>query len=173
MVQPPAANLLWMWLPGCQQRFRYLQQDQDGHPTLPQETLVRIPPMPCSDCPDAQSRPSTPAGCNYLAYSGGPLHSLYRLLDQAIPANVELIHGRPTVHLDGSLDFAGDPPILAGYGREGSRLYPVWPPCTLRLLAVQVVDRTLTVKGVCASPDAEHFSLEVTVDQCQNCPISR
>ena len=127
--------------------------------------------MPCSDCPDAELRPSAPAGCNYLAYSGGPFHNLYHLLDQAIPANVELIHGRPIVHPDGSLEFAGDPPTLSGYRREGSRLYPVWPPCVLRMLKVQVVDGLLTVSGLCGSPKAEHFSLEVRLDQCQNCPV--
>lgn len=171
MVQPPPTNLLWMWLPGGQQRFRYLQQDQDGHPTLPQETMVRSRRMSCSDCPDAQPRPSAPVGCNYLAYSGGPLHSLYRLLDQAIPVNVGLLHGRPTIYPDGSLEFTGIPPILAGYRREGSRLYPVWPPCMMRMLKVQVVDGLLTVTGICANAESERFSLEVAVDQCQTCKV--
>jgi hypothetical protein len=142
-------------------------------PNTAPENDGRSRSMPCSDCPDLQSRPSAPAGCNYLAYSGGPFHNLYRLLDQAIPANVELSHGRPIVHPDGSLEFAGDPPTLSGYRREGSRLYPAWPPCTLRMLGVQVVDGLLTVSGLCGSPKAEHFSLEVRLDQCQKCPVRR
>ena len=126
--------------------------------------------MSCSDCPDTQPRPSAPAGCNYIAYSGGPMNSLYRLLDQAIPADVELIHGRPIVHADGSLEFAGDPPTLSGYRREGSCLRPVWPPCAMRMLRVQVVDGLLTVSGVCGRPQAEYLSLEIGLDQCQSCP---
>ena len=72
--------------------------------------------------------PPTPAGgCNYLVYSGGPMTSFYRLVEHAIP-DVEMAHGRPTVHPDGSLEFPGLPPTLTGYRPEGSRLYPAWPP---------------------------------------------
>jgi len=127
--------------------------------------------MPC-DCPEDQPRHAPSGGCNYLVYSGGPLSSFYRLVEQAIP-DVEMIHGRPTVHPDGSLEFAGPPPALSGYRAEGHRFYPAWPPCTLRMLRVQVVDRVLSITGLCGSPDAEHFSQEVTPDQCQNCPACR
>ena len=126
-------------------------------------------PMPC-DCPDDQPRPPTPSGsCNYLVYSGGPPASFYRLLEQAIP-NVEMIHGRPTVHPDGSLEFPGPPPALSGFRQEDARLYPTWPRCTLRMLQVQVLDGALNIAGICGSPEAEHFSREATLDQCQNCP---
>jgi hypothetical protein len=108
-------------------------------------------------------------GCNYLVYAGGLPASFYRLLEQAIP-DVEMTHGRPTVHPDGSLEFAGPPPALSGFRQEGSRLYPVWPPCTLRMLRVQVLDGVLNVAGICGSPDSEHFSREATLYQCRNCP---
>ena len=118
-------------------------------------------------CPESGP---TPNGCNYIIYSDGPFQNVYRLVGQAIPADAELIHGRPIVHLDGSLEFADDPPILSGYRREGSRLYPVWPPCVLRMLKVRVIDGVLAVSGACGSPKAKHFSLEITLDQCQKCP---
>lgn len=108
-------------------------------------------------------------GCNYLVYSGGPLTSFYRLVEQAIP-NVELVHGRPTVHPDGSLEFSGPPPALVGYRQEGERLYPIWPPCTLRMLKVQVVDGVLSIAGICGNPAAEHFSHETDIIRCHNCP---
>ena len=59
--------------------------------------------MPC-DCPEEQPRPIPQGGCNYLVHSGGPLSNLYRLVEHIIP-DVEMTHGRPTVHSDGSLDF--------------------------------------------------------------------
>jgi hypothetical protein len=124
--------------------------------------------MPC-DCPEDQPRPTPSGGCNYLVYSGGPLSGFYRLVEQAIP-DVDLAHGRPTVHPDGSLEFPGPPPALAGFRQEGSRLYPTWPPCTLRMLQVQVLDGTLNIIGICGSPAAQHFSREATLSQCQNCP---
>ena len=123
--------------------------------------------MPC-DCPEERPRPAPTGGCNYLAYSGGPLSSFYRLVEQAIP-NVEIIHGRPTVHADGSLEFVGLPPVLPGYRQQGPRLYPAWPPCTLRMLRVQVVDGVLGIAGICGSPEAESFSREVALDQCREC----
>ena len=125
--------------------------------------------MPC-DCPDDQPRPVPSGGCNYLVYSGGPLAGFYRLVEQAIP-DVELAHGRPTVHPDGSLEFPGPPPSLAGYREEGQRAYPAWPHCTLRMLKVQVVDQLLGLEGICGNPEAESFCLAVTPDQCQNCPV--
>ncbi len=126
--------------------------------------------MPC-ECPDDQPRRPTPSGsCNYLLYSGGPPASFYRLLVQAIP-DVEMTHGRPAVHPDGSLEFPGPPPALAGFRQEGSRLYPVWLPCTLRMLQVQVLDRVLRIAGICGCPECERFSREVTPNQCHNCPI--
>ena len=127
--------------------------------------------MPC-DCPEDQPRPSPAGGCNYLVYSGGPLPSFYRLVEQAIP-NVELSHGRPTVHLDGSLEFPGCPPALPGYRQEGQQLYPAWPPCLLRMLRVQVVDGVLAIGGICGDPEAAKFGLEVVLDQCRNCPTWR
>lgn len=125
--------------------------------------------MPC-DCPEDQPRPTLPGGCNYLVYSGGPWSSFYHLVEQIIP-NVELVHGRPTVHPDGSLEFPGPPPALAGFRQEGSRLYPIWPPCTLRMLQVQVLDGVLNIAGICGSLEAKHFGREITLDQCRNCPI--
>lgn len=126
--------------------------------------------MPC-DCPDARPRRPTPSGsCNYLVYSGGPPARLYRLLEQAIP-NVEMTHGRPTIHPDGSLQFPGPSPTLSGFRQEGSRLYPAWPLCTLRMLQVQVLDGVLTIAGICGSPETEHFGRQVTLDQCQTCPL--
>lgn len=121
-------------------------------------------------CPEPGPLPN---GCNYIIYSGGPIENVYRLVGQAIPADAELTHGRPTVHADGSLEFTGDPPILPGYRREGSRLHPLWPACTLRMLGIQIIDQSLTVKGVCGCPKSEHLGLEITVDQCQNCPNAR
>jgi hypothetical protein len=127
--------------------------------------------MPC-DCPEEQPRPTPTGGCNYLVYSGGPLSSFYRLVEQAIP-DVELAHSRPTVHADGSLEFPGSPPELAGYRRDGQRLHPIWPPCTLRMLKVQVIDATLKIEGVCGNPQAEHFGHMAAVDQCRDCPTRR
>jgi len=124
--------------------------------------------MPCG-CPEDQSRPTPAGGCNYLVYSGGPLASFYHLVAQAIPA-AELAHGRPTVHPDGSLEFSGPPPAFVGYRQEGQRLYPAWPPCTLRMLKVQVMDQTLGITGICGNPPAAQFGLEVTPEHCQNCP---
>lgn len=126
---------------------------------------------PCN-CPEDQPRPVAAGGCNYLTYSGGPLGSFYRLVEQAIP-DVELIHGRPTVHPDGSLEFSGPPPALSGYRQDGSRLYPAWPHCLLRMLRVQVIDGVLGVAGLCGNPDAEPFSGEAALEQCQNCPVRR
>lgn len=125
--------------------------------------------MPC-DCPEDQPHPTPSGGCNYLIYSGGPLASFYRLVEHAIP-DAEMTHGRPTVHPDGSLEFPGTPPEIPGYRREGARLYPIWPPCTLRMLRVQVVDGVLGIAGICGGPTAEHFSREATLDQCRNCPV--
>lgn len=82
-----------------------------------------------------------------------------------------MTHGRPTVHPDGSLEFPGPPPVLAGFRQEGSRLYPIWPLCTLRMLRVQVLDGVLNIGGICGNPESEHFSREATLDQCQNCPV--
>jgi len=131
-----------------------------------------VKPMPCG-CPDDQPRRPTPSGsCNYLVYSGGPLESFYRLVDHAIP-DVEMAHGRPIVHPDGSLEFNGPPPTIPGYRPEGSRLYPIWPPCPLRMLRVQVVDGVLGIAGICGSPAAGQFSLEVAPEQCQKCPACR
>lgn len=127
--------------------------------------------QPCG-CPDDQPRPTPTGGCNYLVYSGGPWSSFYRLVEQAIP-NVELAHGRPTVHPDGSLEFSGPPPGLAGYRQEGSRLYPAWPPCALRMLRVQVVDQVLGIAALCGSPEAEHFGREVVPEQCKGCLTRR
>jgi len=123
--------------------------------------------MPC-DCPEDQPRPTPAGGCNYLVYSGGPWPSFYRLVAQAIPA-VDLAHSQPIIHPDGSLEFPGPPPAIPGYRPEGSRLFPAWSPCVLRMLRVQVVDGVLSIAGVCGNPVAEQFSREVTVDQCQNC----
>jgi len=124
-------------------------------------------PMPC-DCPDEPARPTPAGGCNYLIYSGGPLADFYRLVEQAIP-DVELTHGRPTVHPDGSLEFVGASPTLTGYRQEGQRLYPDWPPCTLRMLRIQVVDRVLTIAGVCGNPQAQQFAQDATREHCGNC----
>ena len=85
--------------------------------------------MPCN-CPDDKSAPPVPrSGCAYLVHSGGPASNLYSLVEHAIP-DVEMAHGRPKVHPDGSLEFPGPPPAIPGYRLEGSRLYPAWPPCT-------------------------------------------
>ena len=130
-----------------------------------------VKPMPC-DCPEDQPRPTLQGGCNYLAYSSGPLHHFYRLVEQAIP-DVELLHGRPTVHPDGSLEFPGPPPALPGYRAAGQRLYPAWPPCVLRMLKVQVIDGVLNIAGICGNPEAGQFGQEAAMDQCQNCPARR
>ncbi len=127
--------------------------------------------MPC-DCPEDEPRPTPTGGCNYLVYSGGPLERFYRLVEQAIP-DVKLAHGRPTVHPDGSLEFSGPPPTLAGYRQEGQRLYAAWLPCALRMLRVQVIDGVLGIAGLCGTPEAEHFDQEVAPNQCQDCPVRR
>jgi len=69
--------------------------------------------LPCN-CPEDQWRPASSGGCDYL-YSGGPLSSFYRFMEQAIPPDVELTHSRPTVHPNGSLEFGGAPPALSRY----------------------------------------------------------
>ena len=125
--------------------------------------------MPC-DCPEEQARPTATGGCNYLVYSGGPTASFYRLVEHAIP-DAEMAHGRPVVHVDGSLEFPGTPPALSGYRPEGSRLYPTWPPCDLRMLRVQVVDGILNIGGICGTPEMPHFGNNVMFEQCQNCPL--
>jgi hypothetical protein len=128
--------------------------------------------MPC-DCSEDRPRPVPSGGCNYLVYSGGPPSSYYRLVEHAIPANVKLTHGRPTVHADGSLEFRGTPLTLSGYRQEGLRLHPIWPPCLLRMLRVQIIDGILAIDGICGGPEAAHFTFEVGPDQCQKCPARR
>jgi hypothetical protein len=121
--------------------------------------------MDCG-CPDPDPVPS---GCNYIACSGGPIQTVYRLVEQAIPADADLVHGRPQVHEDGSLEFAHKPPMLSGYQRKGLRLVPVWPPCRLRMLKVECVDKALTIEGICGNPEGEHLGRLVTLDQCRKC----
>ena len=129
--------------------------------------------MPCN-CPDDKSVPPVPQSlCAYLVHSGGPMSNLYRLVEHAIPDGVEMTHGRPKVHPDGSLEFAGPPPAIPGYRPEGSRLYPAWPPCTLRMLSVQVVGGVLNIAGLCGNPEAEPFSLEVAPVYCKKCSVRR
>jgi hypothetical protein len=82
-------------------------------------------------------------------------------MEQAIPPDVELTHSRATVHTDGSLEFTGPPPALSRNRHEGSRLYPAWPPCVLRMLRVQVFDGLLSVEGICGSPEAGQFTRTV------------
>jgi hypothetical protein len=123
--------------------------------------------MSC-DCPEEQPRPTPTGGCNYVVHSAGPLSRFYRLVEQAIP-EVELAHGRPTIHADGSLEFSGPPPEIAGYRREGNCLYPAWPPCTLRMLRVQAIDATLQIDGLCGNPQARQFGGETAIDQCRDC----
>jgi hypothetical protein len=122
--------------------------------------------QPC-DCPEDR-RPVPTGGCNYLVCTGGSPGDFCRLVAQAIP-DVELAHGRPTVHPDGSLEFPGLPPALAGYRAEGQRLYPIWPACPHRMLRVKVVDKTLQIAGLCGNPEAGQFGEEVSPDHCQNC----
>jgi len=124
--------------------------------------------MPC-DCPEDQPRPTPTGGCNYRVYSGGPLAGFYRLVAQAIP-DAELAHERSTAHPDGSLEFPGPPPAIPDYRPEGSRPYPAWPPCALRMLRIQVVEGVLSIAGICGGPTAAPFSLEVMPDHCQKCP---
>ena len=128
--------------------------------------------MPCN-CPEEPPRPNSPTGCAYLAHSDGRLHGIYRLVEQAIPAGVPLVHGRPIVHGDGSLEFPSPPPAITGYRQEGSRLYPAWPPCALRMLRVQVIDGVLGVAGICGNAEAGPFTSEVTVNECQECRVRR
>ena len=111
------------------------------------------------------------SGCNYVIYSGGPIENVYRLVEHAIPADTNMIHGRPQVHPDGSLEFANDPPTLSGYQKKGLRLVPVWPPCVLRMLKVQVIDGRLTIAGVCSHLETTTLGGEVTPEQCEQCPI--
>ena len=121
--------------------------------------------------PRRQERSACPAKrCAYLVHSGGPASNLYSLVEHAIP-DVEMDHGRPKVHPDGSLEFPGPPPAIPGYRLEGSRLYPAWPLCTLRMLRVQVVGGVLDIAGICGNPAAEHFSREAALDQCRTCPV--
>jgi hypothetical protein len=128
--------------------------------------------MPCN-CPEDQpSRPLPTGGCNYVVGTGSLPSSLYRLVEQAIP-DVELIHGRPIIYSDGSLEFPESPPTLPGYRTEGRRLYPVWPFCLQRILRVQVIDKTLQITGICGHPEAGQFGQEAAPDQCQNCPARR
>lgn len=122
-------------------------------------------------CPDDVSLPR--GSCNYLVYSGGPVERFYRLVAQVIPEDAELTHGLPVVHDDGSLEFPGTAPTIAGYRLEGSRLHPVWPPCVLRMLRVQVVDGVLNIAGICGNPATRQFSLEVVPDPCQKCTSRR
>jgi hypothetical protein len=98
--------------------------------------------------------------------------SFYRLVEHAIP-DVAMAHGRPTIHPDGSLEFPGPPPPIPGYRPEGSRLCPAWPPCTLRMLKVQVIDGVLAIDGICGSPETEHFGGEAKPDDCRNCSVRR
>jgi hypothetical protein len=130
--------------------------------------ITEIILMGCK-CPDDTPLPH--GSCSYLIYSGGPIERLYKLVAQVIPEDAELIHGHPIVHTDGSLEFPGEPPALSGYRLEGSRLCPAWPPCTLRMLRVQVVDGVLSVTGLCGNPKTACFSLEVSLEQCLKCPF--
>jgi len=127
--------------------------------------------MPC-DCPEDLPRPKPTGGCNYLCYSGGSTIGIYSLVGEAIP-DVEMAHGRPVVHPDGSLEFPGPPPAILGYRQEGNRLYPAWPPCARRMLRIAVIDGVLTIAGICGEPTAAAFGQEVTPDQCQACPTRR
>jgi hypothetical protein len=119
------------------------------------------------ECPDDIPRPR--GSCIYFIYSGGPFQRLNQLVAEAVSEHMEQSYGRPVVHDDGSLEFPGESPKLSGYRRDGSCLYPAWPPCTLRILKVQVVEGVLTIMGICGRPNVEHFSLEVCLDQCQEC----
>jgi hypothetical protein len=121
------------------------------------------------ECPDDVPLPQ--GSCNYLIHSGGSIERLYRLVGHIIPNDAELTHGRPIVHDDGSLEFPGDPPELTGYRREGSHLYPAWPPCTLRMLQVQVAYAVLHIAGICGNPRMDDFGFEVSLDQCRKCPF--
>jgi hypothetical protein len=127
--------------------------------------------MPC-DCPQDLPRPKLTGGCNYVCYSGGSAAGIYSLVGEALP-DVEMAHGRPVVHPDGSLEFPGPPPAITGYREEGNALYPAWPPCPLRMLRVRVVDGVLSIDGICGDPAAALFGLEVKPEQCQECPSHR
>jgi len=127
--------------------------------------------MPCA-CPDALPRPKATGGCNYLCYSGGSAAGIYSLVEEALP-DVEMAHGRPVVHSDGSLEFPGPPPAILGYRQEGNRLYPAWPPCKLRMLRIAVVDGVLTIAGICGEQAAGAFGQEVAPGQCHACPTRR
>jgi len=125
--------------------------------------------MPC-DCPEDLPRPKATGGCNYLCYSGGSAAGIYSLVGEALP-DVEMTHGRPVVHLDGSLEFPGPPPAILGYRQQGNRLYPAWPSCALRMLRVQVIDRVLSIAGVCGNPEARQFGQETKPDECRTCQV--
>lgn len=134
---------------------------------MPAKSVVTT--MPCN-CPDDRpARPNPVGGCNYLCYSGGSAAGIYALVGEALP-DVEMTHGRPVVHLDGSLEFPGPPPEILGYRQQGNRLYPAWPPCALRMLRIQVIDGVLIIAGVCGSPRAEQFGQETKPDDCGICP---
>jgi len=120
--------------------------------------------MPC-DCPEDRLVPT--GDHNYLVCANGSLANFYRLVEQAIP-DIEMTHGRPTAHPDGSLDFPDTPPAIPGYRQDGFRLYPTWPPCKMRILRIQVVDKTLQITSLCGNPGTEQFG-QVVIDQCQNC----
>jgi hypothetical protein len=119
------------------------------------------------ECPD--DIPLSQGNCNYLIYSGGPIERLYRLVAHVISKDAELVHGHPVVHNDGSLEFPGEPPTLSGYRRDDSRLYPIWPSCAMRMLKAQIEGGALTIMGICCSPRGDHFSLEISLDQCLKC----
>jgi hypothetical protein len=121
------------------------------------------------ECPDDIPRPR--GSCIYFIYSGGPFQRLNQLVAEAVSEHVEQSYGRPVIHDDGSLEFPGEPPVISGYRRNGSRLYPVWPPCAMQILAVQIVNKQLTVEVICGSPRAGHFSLKVTTDRCRDCLV--
>jgi hypothetical protein len=41
------------------------------------------------------------------------------------------------------------------------------------MLRVQVVDGVLSIAGICGSPEAECFSRELGLAECQTCPVRR
>ena len=121
--------------------------------------------MDCG-CPGKDLIRST---CNHIAYSSGPLESVYLLVSQVIPDDVAMKHGRPKVHPDGSLEFPDTPPELSGYELQDGRLLPVWPPCVARMLRVEVIDGILKLTGVCSCIESNHLALDVTTDDCEKC----
>lgn len=110
-----------------------------------------------------------PDACNCMVYSGGSFANFYRLVGELIPKDAELSHSHPIVHDDGALEFTDEPPKLSGYKRQGQRLYPVWPDCTLRMLTVKVSTGALTINGLCGNPEAEKIGHRVTLETCQQC----